>query len=144
MVQKTISTKHKSSKLVQRNWHLVDLKDKILGRVSSQIAHLLQGKNKSDYSAFLDAGDYVVAINAKHIKITGNKAKEKEYLRYSGYPGGLKIRSFKEVMDQDLNFILKSAVSGMLPKNKLRKKRLLRLYIFPDAKHIYEDKFIIK
>ncbi|MFH1827040.1 MAG: 50S ribosomal protein L13 [bacterium] len=144
MVQKTISTKYKGIKSVERNWHLINLKDKTLGRISSQIAYVLQGKNKSDYSTFLDSGDYVVAINAKRIKVTGNKAKEKEYLRYSGYPGGLKVKSFKEVMEQDARLIIKSAVSGMLPKNKLRKKRLSRLYIFPNEDHAYKEKFNLK
>lgn len=144
MVQKTISTKYKGIKTVVRNWHLIDLKGKTLGRISSQIAYLLQGKNKTDYSTFLDSGDFVVAINAKLIKVTGNKAKEKEYLRYSGYPGGLKVKSFKEVMEQDARLIIKSAVSGMLPKNKLRKKRLSRLYIFSNEEHNYKEKFNLK
>ena len=137
MINKTISTKHKDIKAIKRGWHLVDLKNKILGREASNISFLLQGKNRSDYSPFLDTGDYVVAINAKYIKITGNKKNTKEYLSYSGYPGGLKTKSYKEMLANNPILIIKYAVNGMLPKNKLRKKRILRLFIFPDAEHNY-------
>jgi len=141
MVQKTTSTKHQSAQSLVKGWHLIDLKNKVLGRETSHIATLLQGKHKSNYSAFSDSGDYVVAINSKHVKLTGKKSETKEYQRYSGYPGGLKIKTFKEVLAKDSNLIIKYAVSGMLPKNKLRKKRLSRLFIFPEAEHKYKDKF---
>ncbi len=137
MVNQTKSTQHKDINEIVRKWHLVDLKNKILGREASNISFLLQGKNRSDYSPFLDTGDYVVAINSKHIKITGNKKNSKEYLSYSGYPGGLKIKSYKEMLAKNPNNIIKIAVSGMLPKNKLRKKRLIRLFIFPESEHNY-------
>ena len=137
MKNKTVSTKHKDIKEIVRKWHLIDLKNKILGREASNISFLLQGKNRPDYSPFLDCGDYVVAINSKYIKITGNKKNSKEYLSYSGYPGGLKIKSYKEMLAKNPNNIIKIAVSGMLPKNKLRKKRLQRLFIFPESEHNY-------
>jgi len=137
MVNQTKSTQHKDIKSIERKWHLVDLKSKILGREASNISFLLQGKNRADYSPFSDFGDYVVAINSKHVKITGNKKNVKEYLSYSGYPGGLKTKSYKEMLAKNPNNIIKIAVSGMLPKNKLRKKRLQRLFIYPESEHNY-------
>ncbi|MEX1052453.1 MAG: 50S ribosomal protein L13 [Patescibacteria group bacterium] len=144
MVSKTTSTKHKSVESIIRDWHIVDLKNKILGRSATTIAVFLQGKHKATYSAFSDSGDYVVVINSKHVKLTGNKSNVKEYQSYSGYPGGLKTKTFKEVLAKDPNLIIKYAVSGMLPKNKLRKKRLARLFIFSESEHTYQDKFKTK
>jgi len=141
MVKPTISTKPLKLKDIKREWHLVDAADKVLGRLTPQIAKLLQGKHKRSYVPSLDMGDYVVVINAKKIKVTGKKQEQKIYTRYSGYPGGLKKIPFEKLKENRPEEIIKHAVSGMLPKNKLRKKRIARLYVFPDENHPFSDKF---
>lgn len=141
MARLTQQTKPVKGNEVKREWHLIDLKGKVLGRVCTEIAKLLQGKHKVNYVPYLDMGDYVVAINAKYVKVTGRKEREKVYTRYSGYPGGLKKETFGELMQRNPAKIIEHAVSGMLPKNKHRKRRLKRLFVFPDDKHPYSDKF---
>ncbi|KKQ02167.1 MAG: hypothetical protein US11_C0001G0126 [Candidatus Roizmanbacteria bacterium GW2011_GWA2_36_23] len=141
MTSLTHSTKPAKLNEIKRIWHLVDLKDKILGRTTPGIAKLLQGKHKPSYVPYLDVGDYVVAINAKYVVISGRKAQTKVYTRYSGYPGGLKVIPYEEMMKRNPTEIIKRAVSGMLPKNKLRDRRLSRLYIFKDENHPYIGKF---
>ncbi|MBU0619429.1 50S ribosomal protein L13 [Patescibacteria group bacterium] len=136
-----MKTRATKAKEIKRHWHLIDLKDQILGRVSTQIAGLLQGKDKVYFTSNLDYGDYVVAINALNIKLTGNKAKQKVYYRHSGYPGGLREISFSQQMAKDPRKVILLAVRNMLPKNKLRSGRLRRLRVFSDAEHNYQDKF---
>lgn len=126
---------------IKRNWHLIDAADKIVGRIAPEIAYLLQGKNKVNYVSYLDSGDNVVVINAKKIIISGNKGKTKVYTRYSGYPGGLKQKTYKDLVVNNPGFIIKHAVSGMLPKNKFRDDRLNRLFIYADDRHTHGDKF---
>jgi large subunit ribosomal protein L13 len=128
---------------IKRSWHLVDLKDKILGRIAVQIAHLLLGKGKPYFVKNLDCGDHVVVINAQDILVTGKKEKQKIYTRFSGYPGGLKKITFAKLRVDHPTEIIRRAVSGMLPKNKLRDKMLKRLYLFPGEEHPYEEKFKI-
>lgn len=137
----TSSTKPISDKEIKRDWHLIDVSKKVLGRVSADIARFLMGKHKVRYVSYLDMGDYVVIINAKKIALTGRKIKQKIYTRYSGYPGGLKKTVLEKLLDTNPQEVIKHAVSGMLPKNKLRDKRLARLFIFASEKHAYEDKF---
>lgn len=137
-------TKATKASEVKRSWHLVDAKGKILGRLSTQIVPLLMGKNKPYFVNYLDCGDYVVVTNAASIQITGKKAKQKLYRRHSGYPGGFREIPFEKQMAKDPRKIIYHAVSGMLPKNKLRAKRLARLKIFVDEKHPYKSKFKIK
>lgn len=129
---------------IKRNWHLIDVKDKILGRVATQIATFLIGKSKPYFVPYLDCGDYVVVINAALISVTGKKEKQKVYMRYSGYPGGLKKKSFAQVLREDPTRIIREAVSGMLPKNKARASMLRRLYIFADEEHPYQDKIKVQ
>lgn len=124
---------------VKRDWHLFDAKGQILGRLSTKIAALLIGKNKPYYTPHLDCGDWVVVINAKDVKVTGKKRKEKIYYRHSGYPGGLKSLTFEQMMAKDPRKVIFQAVSGMLPKNKLREKRLKRLRVFLGKEHPYEN-----
>lgn len=138
------STKPQKAEGIQRDWHLVDLKGKVLGRTAGSIARLMQGKHKSSYSTHLDSGDYVVAINAKDLVLTGRKLSQKTYSNYSGYPGGLRVRTAQEVFEKNPKEIIQHAVSGMLPKNKLRKKRLTRLFIFTGEEHPYKEKISIK
>lgn len=124
-------------KEVQRKWHLVDLRGKVLGRVAGDIAHLLRGKNKPYFVHNLDCGDHVVVINSAEVEVTGKKETEKTYTRYSGYPGGLRELTVAELRVKKPQEIIRHAVSGMLPKNKLRDQWLTRLYIYPSANHPY-------
>ena len=126
---------------IKRDWHLIDVKGKILGRVSTEIARLPMGKNKPYFVKNLDCGDYVVVINAKEISITGKKEKDKIYTSYSGYPGGLRKRTLAELRHNKPEEIVRHAVSGMLPKNKLRNSLLKKLFVFRGEEHKYEDKF---
>lgn len=119
---------------------MIDAQGKILGRMSSQIAGLLMGKNKPSFVAYLDCGDWVVVVNAAKVKVTGKKADQKMYYRHSGYPGGFRETTFKQQKAKDLRKIIHHAVAGMLPKNKLRAQRLTRLKIFVEEKHPYQDK----
>jgi len=135
MQQTTKSTKPID---IKRVWHILDLNDQVLGRVAVKIAGLLQGKHKPYYSAHLDCGDYVVVTNANQVKLTGRKKTQKTYFRHSGYPGGARVTPISKV---DPAKVIATAVSGMLPKNKLRTPRLNRLKIFVGPEHTYQDKF---
>lgn len=125
---------------IKRGWHLIDVKDKILGRVAVEIANKLMGKNKPVFTPQLDCGDYVVAVNAAGIKVSGRKVTQKVYFRHSGYPGGERSRTFAEQLQRDPRKILEEAVKGMLPKNKLRDRRMRRLKVFAGEEHKYHDK----
>lgn len=133
----TKQTKPISINEIKRNWYLIDVKDKVLGRVAPKIAWLLQGKNKSNYVSYLDNGDYVVVINAEKVKFTGKKLDQKIYTHYTGYPGGLKIITLKELMKKSPEKVIINAVSGMLPKNKFRDQRLKRLFVFKDENYTF-------
>ncbi|HIH2763490.1 MAG TPA: 50S ribosomal protein L13 [Candidatus Azoamicus sp.] len=125
-----------SSNIIKSNsWVLIDVKNMILGRSASKIASIVTGKNNINYSYNSISGDQVVVINAKHIKVSGNKINNKFYYRHSGYPGGLKILRFKEIFSTNPSFVLRNAIKGMLPKNKLRKIFLKRIRIYPDDIH---------
>lgn len=136
----------KSTKIseVERAWHLVDAKDKILGRIATQIAESLMGKGKSYFVHNLDCGDYVVVINARYVKVTGKKETDKIYTRYSGYPGGIKKDTLRELRSRKPEEVIKHAVAGMLPKNRLHDRMLTRLFIFSAEKHSYDNKFVKK
>ena len=133
-------TKPTKAKEIARAWHLVDAKGAILGRTSTRIASLLMGKGKPYFAKNMDCGDYVVVINAVNVKVTGNKEKAKVYTRYSGYPGGLRSARLEEVRAKNPNKIITHAVSGMLPKNKLRDQWLKRLYVYAESSHPYGEK----
>lgn len=126
---------------IKRSWHLVDVKEKTLGRISVEIAHLLMGKRKAYFAKNMDCGDFVVVVNAKDVKVTGNKEKQKVYTRYSGYPSGLRSERLEELRARKPEEIIRHAVSGMLPKNKLHDKMLKRLFIFAGSDHKYNDQF---
>ena len=134
----TVSTKLKD---IRREWHLFDVKDKVLGRIATDIAVKLTGKGKKYYVPNLDCGDYVVVINSSKVKVTGKKEKQKIYRTHSGYPGGMKEKMYWQVKAEHPERIIERAVSGMLPKNKLRDLYLKRLYVFPDENHDYKNKF---
>lgn len=126
-----------------REWYLIDLKDQVLGRVSTRIADILNGKNNPSYLPNLDEGGYVVAINVSSIAITGNKSLAKRYYKHSGYIGNLKTMEYKDVLSDNPENILIHAVSGMLPKNKLRDAKLARLKVYREDTHPHHNvKFV--
>jgi large subunit ribosomal protein L13 len=131
----------KAKNNLERNWHLVNVQGKILGRVATDIAKLLMGKSKPNFIRNLDLGDFVVVTNAKEIKVTGGKELKKIYSRHSGYPGGFKQETLGELRARNPQEIIKHAVSGMLPQNKLKARFLTRLFIFEGEEHTYRDKF---
>jgi large subunit ribosomal protein L13 len=135
---KTYQPKHKD---IKRNWHMIDAKDEILGRMSTQIVKLLMGKHKPIYSDHMDMGDYVVVLNAQKVKVTGKKRKQKVYQKHSGYPGGFKEISFEKMITEHPERVIELAVSRMLPGNRLRDKRMRRLKVFAGADHSYKNKF---
>ncbi len=137
-------TKPTKKSNIERNWHLIDANNQILGRLSTNIAELLMGKSKPYFVRNLDCGDYVVVVNTKNIRVTGKKETEKEYLRYSGYPGGLKREALKDLRSRKPEEIIRHAVSGMLPKNKLHDRMLKRLFLFPESENPYKDRFKIQ
>ena len=128
-------------KEIKRNWHLIDVEGKILGRVATEIAKLLVGKHKPGYANHIDMGDFVVVINVDKLVVTGRKAKQKTYKSHSGYPGGFKEVKFEKLMLEQPEKIVKHAVNGMLPKNRLKDKRIVRLKVFSGKIHPYGDKF---
>ena len=133
----------KSIKLkdINRQWHLIDAKNEILGRLSSKVATYLAGKNKVYYVPYLDTGDFVVVINAEKIRLSGKKETQKKYWRHSGYPGGLYSKTASQLRKQKPELLVKSAVVGMLPKTTLGKQMAKKLYIFAGNKHPFKDKF---
>ncbi|KKU83175.1 50S ribosomal protein L13 [Candidatus Gottesmanbacteria bacterium RIFCSPLOWO2_01_FULL_49_10] len=135
-------TKSTRARDIVRTWHLVDVKDKVLGRVSTEIAQKLMGKYKPSFVRHLDCGDHVVVINARHVAVTGKKEKEKLYSHYSGFPGGLKQKPLWKLRIEKPKEIVRSAVFGMLPKNALRDRLITRLYIYPDEDHPYKNRFL--
>ena len=134
-------TKSTKASDIERNWHLVDAKGQVLGRVASDISHKLMGKAKPYFVRNLDCGDYVVVINANDFVVTGNKDAEKLYGSFSGYPGGLKQKALWQVREEKPTEPIRHAVFGMLPKNKLRDRLITRLYIYTTADHPYKNKF---
>lgn len=136
----TPSTKQQE---IKRQWHHIDVDGQVLGRIATKIATLLIGKSKPYFVNYIDCGDYVVVTNSSKVKVTGKKSQQKTYKRYSGYPSGLKVKTFSQVLVEDPNRIIKSAVSGMLPNNKLRDSMLKRLFIFANEKHQYQDKLTL-
>lgn len=120
---------------VQHDWLLVDASGKTLGRLASEIAKRLRGKHKPTYTPHMDMGDYVVVINAKHIRVTGNKLKDKNYYRYSGYPGGMKSTSLEKLLDTKPEQAIEIAVKGMLPKNPLGRAMFRKLRVYGGAEH---------
>lgn len=135
----TGNTFQQKKESVQRNWHLVDVKGQVLGRTASKIAELLIGKHKPSYTPHVDAGDYVVVINAGEVFVTGKKRSDKVYYRHSMYPGGLRAETFEKKLARQPRQIIETAVKGMLPKNKLQDPRMRRLKIFVGSEHQYQN-----
>jgi large subunit ribosomal protein L13 len=119
----------------ERNWLLVDAEGQTLGRLATQIADALRGKRKPTYTPHIDVGDFVVVVNAEKIAVTGDKLREKMYYRHSGYPGGLKKRTLSEMLARRPEEVIRLAVRGMLPKNRLARKQLTKLKIYAGPEH---------
>ena len=125
---------------LERKWFVADADGKVLGRFASEVAKILRGKHKPIYTAHVDTGDHVVIINAEKIKVTGNnKLEEKFYARFSGYPGGLKKRPLKRVLETQPTYVLQHAIKGMLPKNRLGRKMLKKVRIYAGSDHPHES-----
>jgi len=133
---KTYIAKEKDIKKV---WYLVDAKDRILGRLAAKVATILMGKNKVIYSPHMDTGDEVIVINASKIKVTGKKLASKTYQRYSAYPGGLDVETLERALAKRPDFVIRHAVHGMLPKNKLGAKLLKKLRVYAGEEHPHKS-----
>ena len=123
---------------VERRWYLVDAEGKTLGRLATQIADTLRGKGKPEYTPHVDTGDFVVVVNAEKITVTGKKLDDKIYYRHSGYPGGLKSRSLRDELARRPTEVLRKAVKGMLPKNRLARQQITKLKIYVGPEHPHE------
>lgn len=122
----------------QREWYVVDAQDYVLGRLASQVASILRGKNKPAFSTHQDVGDFVVVINAEKVKLTGNKADQKSYFYHTGYPGGAKFTPFRRMMEKHPEFVIENAVRLMLPKNVLGRKMLKKLKVYAGDQHPHQ------
>ena len=131
-------TKTISAKDVHQQWWLFDASDKVLGRFASEVAQVLRGKHRADYSPNIYMGDAVIIVNADKIRVTGNKSETKKYFRHSGYPGGVKYASFSDLMKNDSDKVVFNAVKGMLPKNKLGREISKHIRIYKDSDHGHE------
>lgn len=136
-----MKTYQPKKKEIKRDWHLIDAKDQILGRLSTKIVILLMGKQKASYSTHMDSGDFVVIVNAEKVKTTGTKALSKVYRSHSGYPGGFKEVTFAKMAKEHPNRIVEFAINGMLPDNRLKADRMARLFVYKGEKHKYGEKF---
>jgi large subunit ribosomal protein L13 len=123
---------------VTREWYLVDAEGKTLGRLATQIADTLRGKRKPQYTPHVDTGDFVIVVNAEKIAVTGNKLDQKRYYRHSGYPGGLRSRTLREQLERRPTEVLRVAVKGMLPKNRLARQQITKLKIYAGPQHPHE------
>jgi large subunit ribosomal protein L13 len=119
----------------ERTWLLVDANGQTLGRLATQIADALRGKRKPEYTPHIDTGDFVVVVNAEKISVTGNKRADKLYHRHSGYPGGLKTRTLEEMLERRPEEVIRLAVKGMMPRNRLARKQLTKLKIYAGSEH---------
>lgn len=122
----------------QRNWYVVDAQDYILGRLASNVAHVLRGKNKPAFAPHQDLGDFVIVVNASKVQLTGRKAEQKTYFRHTGYPGGEKYTSFKEMIEKHPDRVIEHAVRLMLPKNALGRQMLKKLKVYGGSEHPHQ------
>ncbi len=120
---------------IQKNWVVVDAEGQVLGRLTSRIANVLRGKNKTSYTPNMDCGDHVIVINAAKVRLTGKKMTDKTYIRHTGYPGGQRFASPRMVMEKDPRRVVEMAVRGMLPKNRLGREQFRNLYVYAGTEH---------
>jgi large subunit ribosomal protein L13 len=123
---------------VDRSWHVVDAESKVLGRLATRVADVLRGKHKPIFTPYVDAGDFVVVINAEKVHLTGTKMENKKYYRHSGYPGGLKVTTPAELLRKNPEAIIMNAVKGMLPKTKLGRQQLKKLKVYAGKDHPHQ------
>ncbi len=123
---------------VERKWYIIDAEDKVLGRLATEIATILRGKNKPIYTPHVDTGDFVIVINADKVKLTGRKLEQKKYSYHTGYPGGLRQVSYGELMEKNPEKIIELAVKGMLPKNSLGRQMYRKLKVYRGTEHGHE------
>jgi large subunit ribosomal protein L13 len=122
----------------RRDWHVIDAEGQTLGRLATQIADTLRGKRKPEYTPHCDTGDFVVVVNAAKVHVTGNKPQQKLYRRHSGYPGGLRSRTLAEMLDRRPEEVIRKAVRGMLPRNRLGRQQLRKLKVYAGSEHPHE------
>jgi len=120
---------------IERKWYIVNAEGQVLGRLASKVATILRGKHKETYTPHLDMGDHVVVVNASKIRVTGRKEEQKTYYHHTGYPGGLKTETFKKLLQKDPEKIIRSAVWGMLPHNRLGRKIIKKLKVYSTSDH---------
>ncbi len=123
---------------LKRNWYVADLKDMILGRAAVRIADVLRGKDKPYFSPHMDCGDHVIVINARHARLTGKKEEQKKYYRYTGYPGGLRVRSFAQMKERFPERLVEKTIKGMIPHNRLGNKVYRKLHVYADDHHPHQ------
>jgi large subunit ribosomal protein L13 len=129
------TTKHANEATVQRNWYVVDGTNQTVGRICSKIAAVLRGKNKVYYTPHVDCGDFVIVINAEKVLFTGNKLEDKIYLNFSGYPGGQRQETAKNLLKRRPEVVVERAIKGMLPKNRLGRKLFKKLFVYVGTEH---------
>lgn len=129
------TTKHANEATVQRKWYVVDGTNQTVGRMCAKIASVLRGKNKAYYTPHVDCGDFVIVLNADKVVFTGNKMEDKTYLTYSGYPGGQKGETAKDLLKRRPEVVIERAVKGMLPKNRLGRKMYKKLFVYSGSEH---------
>lgn len=123
---------------VERKWYVVDAEGQTLGRLATEVARLLRGKTKPQYTPHVDTGDFVIVVNADRVNVTGRKAEQKLYRRHTGYPGGLKEVSYEQMMDRKPTEIVRKAVYGMMPKTRLARQQFKKLKIYAGPEHLHE------
>ena len=128
----------KAESLAQRRWYVIDAEGQVLGRMATEIARVLRGKHKPSFSPHVDGGDFVIVVNAKRVKLTGSKEADKRYYRHSGYPGGLRVRTLSEMREKKPEAVVRLAVKGMLPKNRLGKGQLGKLKVYAGPEHPHQ------
>ncbi len=133
----TLSYKTRSAKKeeVDRKWYIIDAEGEVVGRLCSRIAHVLRGKHKPSYTPHVDCGDYIIVVNAAKIRFTGQKMDQKEYVRYTGYPGGQRTATPRDLLVKKPEAILENAVRGMLPKNRLGRRMFNKLFVYAGEEH---------
>lgn len=135
MNTQSYKTKSANKQTVEHQWFVVDATNMVVGRLATQIAHVLRGKHKPSYTPHVDTGDYVIVLNADKVRFTGSKWDDKEYIRYSGFPGGQKRRTAKEALAKKPESIIENAVRGMLPKNSLGRDMFRKLFVYTGDQH---------
>jgi len=131
----TVRTFQANEAEVEKKWYVIDAEGMVLGRLAANVAHILRGKNKPIFTPHVDVGDYVIVINADKVRVTGKRVEQKSYFHYSGYPGGAKVRMFKDLVRTNPRFVIEHAVKGMLPHNRLGRRIAKKLNVYSGAEH---------